>query len=622
MSYYGTYRSLFLQRPTLLTFALKTPSQSEYLAWRRRRNGVLEHREKPFEKLQRVARTVRVVAGICLALKSYVKEGETKQWSLVEMQLNLQADLKDSLAFDINLFKKFRVTRGSEKLKNILLTKPADRTNEDIQVVMALLRKNKTFQEYPTDTQLELIKCMVYQRYEARRIILKQGQRPFAFYIILSGTCLVNIREIDEKTGKPMVRTVREITAGDHFGEIAFMNNSTRTATVVCKDDVELLVLHAEDFNRIIRQPLEQKRDNFIDFCKSLDLFRNWPIDKLRENRQGFTYQYFMKDAVIVENSKDSNSIVIVKTGKCKVVSKIYELKARRRPVSGGQLQSHFPLIDLRRRKEAMSPRSVSAIPQREVPQFTTGSYYSGQSSPKPSKPKQTTSRRNSNNARHLQRPTVPKEEVSTFRNPLLNDFEHERRLKIISTLEMMTGKKITASKPPASPPTPRTPTIRLEMTPTPDSASEESGPSAEKKVKLPNAGVKRTWRRLQIATKSLQLKEDAQRQKPLLVHPSRIRTVYAQIATMSPGAVFGLEQCTSQHLSLISEGCECIIISRKFFISEANSKVLQSISIMTNNFPTSDDTLQEIKRARDWKKYKSRVVRDVVSRTPRNASY
>ncbi|XP_077984512.1 uncharacterized protein LOC144439121 isoform X2 [Glandiceps talaboti] len=544
----------------------------------------------PIEKLQRVSRTVRVVAGICLALKSYVKEGETKQWSLVEMQLNLQADLKDSLAFDINLFKKFRVTRGSEKLKNILLTKPADRTNEEIQVVMALLRKNKTFQEYPTDVQLELIKGMVYQRYEARRIILKQGHRPFAFYIILSGTCLINVQEIDSETRKKMVRTVREITTGDHFGEVAFMNKCDRTASVVCKDDVELLVILAEDFNRIIREPLEKKREDHIEFCKTLDIFRSWPVDKLRENSQAFTYQYFIKDAVMVKNAKESNNIIIIKSGSCKVVAQIHELKSRRRPRSGGHTQSQFPLIEIQKRREAMMPRSLSVVAPRELNHYAASDYKAARSTtPQQSKSKPIRSRLY--DSRPLQRPTVPK-----------------------STLEVMTGKKLTQSVPSLSIP-------KSDKSDQESSSTEESGPSAEKKVKFPHEGVKRTWKRLQIATKTLQLR-DGQKQKPLLVHPSRVRIIYAQIATMSRGAVFGLEQSNCTNLSLISEGCECLLLSKKLFITEANSQVMQSLSILTNVFPTPEDTLQEIKRAREWKKYKGSVVKDVVSRTPRNFTY
>nr|XP_006819701.1 PREDICTED: cyclic nucleotide-binding domain-containing protein 2-like [Saccoglossus kowalevskii] len=446
---------------------------------------------------------------------------------------------------------------------------------------MALLRHNKTFQEYPLDTQLDLIKCMVYQRYEARRIVLKQGHRPFAFYIILSGTCLVNVQEVDSRTGRSMVRTVREITGGDQFGEIAFMNNCTRTASIVCKDDVELLVIHAEDFNRIIRVPLERKREDHIDFCKRLDMFRNWPVEKLRENRQGFIYQYFKQDSVIVEDTRTANYIIIVKAGRCKVVAKIHELKARRRPSSGGRAESNFPLIEMQKRREAKMPRCLSVITPRDLSQFITTSYRRRPTSRLAVTPTHL-SHDHREETRHVNRATVPK-----------------------STLEIMMGKKSSILKKSVSEKSPEL---------------EDSGPSVEKKVKFPSDGIKRTWKRLQVAAKNLQDKEDGSKQKQLLVHPNRVRTVFAQIATMTPGAVFGLESVKStSNLSLISEGAECILVSKKLFLNEASSKVMQSLSIMENDFPSPEAALQEIRRARNWEKYKTRVVRDVVSRATKN---
>ena len=45
------------------------------------------------------------------------------------------------------------------------------------------------------------------------------GHPPTAFYIILSGTCLINVKTVDE--GGEKVITINEIKEGEVFGEVS-----------------------------------------------------------------------------------------------------------------------------------------------------------------------------------------------------------------------------------------------------------------------------------------------------------------------------------------------------------------------------------------------------------------
>ena len=55
----------------------------------------------------------------------------------------------------------------------------------------------------------------VYFLYNKSKI---SGHPPTAFYIILSGTCLINVRTVDE--GGEKVITINEIKEGEVFGEV------------------------------------------------------------------------------------------------------------------------------------------------------------------------------------------------------------------------------------------------------------------------------------------------------------------------------------------------------------------------------------------------------------------
>ena len=42
------------------------------------------------------------------------------------------------------------------------------------------------------------------------------------------------------------------MSEGDAFGELALLQNSTRTATIVCKTACEFLKIDKEDFNQVL----------------------------------------------------------------------------------------------------------------------------------------------------------------------------------------------------------------------------------------------------------------------------------------------------------------------------------------------------------------------------------
>ena len=68
-------------------------------------------------------------------------------------------------------------------------------------------------------------------------------------------------------------RVIRKLTSGDHFGELALINQEQRTLTVRCgSDKVKLLTLDKKTFTRILGQItryLNRDYSNAIDFEKS-----------------------------------------------------------------------------------------------------------------------------------------------------------------------------------------------------------------------------------------------------------------------------------------------------------------------------------------------------------------
>ena len=72
--------------------------------------------------------------------------------------------------------------------------------------------------------------------------LVGEGEMGSYLFVIVSGRAEVR------RNGK----TVAELGTGDHFGELSLLDRRPRSASVVCKTDVEILLLSRRDFDRLL----------------------------------------------------------------------------------------------------------------------------------------------------------------------------------------------------------------------------------------------------------------------------------------------------------------------------------------------------------------------------------
>jgi CRP-like cAMP-binding protein len=85
----------------------------------------------------------------------------------------------------------------------------------------------------------------------AGKVLVTEGEWGRHLYVILRGTAEVT------KDGKRL----RELIPGDFFGEMAFLANSRRTATITARSDMRVMVLGPQQLDVILeREPLLAKR--------------------------------------------------------------------------------------------------------------------------------------------------------------------------------------------------------------------------------------------------------------------------------------------------------------------------------------------------------------------------
>lgn len=66
--------------------------------------------------------------------------------------------------------------------------------------------------------QQKLVKVGWYEQFEAKRVIIRQGHKADNFYLILSGTAIVTVLDVDPKTGQSFSKTVAFLGKGNSFG--------------------------------------------------------------------------------------------------------------------------------------------------------------------------------------------------------------------------------------------------------------------------------------------------------------------------------------------------------------------------------------------------------------------
>jgi len=125
---------------------------------------------------------------------------------------------------------------------------------------LPVLRSVPIFRGLQKATLFELARRSVEVNYPAGATVVRQGDPGDALCIVAEGA--VEVYRDD--------RVVRQLTAGDYFGEISLIDGEPRSATVVAVGDVVLLELSSSDFDSLLSVPSVARvvMKNLARFCR------------------------------------------------------------------------------------------------------------------------------------------------------------------------------------------------------------------------------------------------------------------------------------------------------------------------------------------------------------------
>lgn len=133
--------------------------------------------------------------------------------------------------------------------------------------IASILEKIEIFSPLSKQETTNLAKKFILGYFARGEKLIGQGDEGSTFFIIKEGRVSVNVR-----VGEAM-KKIKELEAGDFFGEMSLLTNERRSATIIAEEETEVLILDRDDFARILkRKPVIAERISKILAQRKLEL--------------------------------------------------------------------------------------------------------------------------------------------------------------------------------------------------------------------------------------------------------------------------------------------------------------------------------------------------------------
>ncbi|XP_045570785.1 rap guanine nucleotide exchange factor 4 isoform X2 [Salmo salar] len=125
--------------------------------------------------------------------------------------------------------------------------RPAERSGEDVDIILTRLKGVKAFQRFHPSLLLQICSCAFYEYLEKGITLFRQGDIGTSWYAVLSGSLDV---KVSETANHQDAVTICTLGIGTAFGE-SILDNTPRHATIVSRETSELLRIEQREFKSL-----------------------------------------------------------------------------------------------------------------------------------------------------------------------------------------------------------------------------------------------------------------------------------------------------------------------------------------------------------------------------------
>ncbi|MCQ2818609.1 MAG: cyclic nucleotide-binding domain-containing protein [archaeon] len=172
----------------------------------------------------------------------------------------------------------------------------------------------------------KLCQTMTLHHYKPNDIIVRQGDVGDSYYYILSGSVSVKIRiKTIGSNGQELVmdKSLKELRAGEGFGELALLYGTPRSATIVSITSTSFIRISKANFDLYLKDFLDNQLHDRIEFLKLCPIFNKMTdqcsvdIGKNTETKQ------FSTGEIIAKVGDKCDYLYIIRRGTVRVSKKI-----------------------------------------------------------------------------------------------------------------------------------------------------------------------------------------------------------------------------------------------------------------------------------------------------------
>ncbi|HAN30174.1 MAG TPA: hypothetical protein DCQ06_01120 [Myxococcales bacterium] len=193
------------------------------------------------------------------------------------------------------------------------------RIGVEADILVTELRKVPFLAALPDDDLTAVIAGMRRESHVEGAMIVQQGQPGDRFCYLHGGSANVMY---EEESG--LEHKVASLSAGDFFGEVALLETTKRTATVIATESCEVLTLDRETFVALVERSkfareaiLEQVRN--AAFLRKVRVFTHLSARSMSSLLKGVEVLRLEADEKVVQEGDEGDSMFVIREGTCRV---------------------------------------------------------------------------------------------------------------------------------------------------------------------------------------------------------------------------------------------------------------------------------------------------------------
>ena len=206
-----------------------------------------------------------------------------------------KADIMRIQFFDTTQSEKgqFKITSTNNKALN------------DKDLILKCFKKKNYLSTLNEKSLLEIVKEMSSCEIKQNEIIFKQGDIGNHFFFVKTGIIHLIVNN----------EVVKEVKAGESFGELALLYKTTRSCSAVADTDCFLYFLERKTFNKIMDFLLKKNSDKIEQFVEKNSFFKNFEITEKNYINSLLIPEIFERNTQIFLQNQQADCVFFIEKG-------------------------------------------------------------------------------------------------------------------------------------------------------------------------------------------------------------------------------------------------------------------------------------------------------------------